>query len=224
MGLFGINLKKIVSGAAKKVLPKIMVGGDQGDRKATQAFINTGAADPIFDKFGAQVETIAKVGVGIAGAAVGGSLLGKIGSPTPATGGNAGIGALLKSSTSKPVGLIDTITKGINKVDAFSKTTLGSQLIGTMGKLVSNLGTPQGAKPSNVPQQLALNQGTAQSVPETIAQSAVFQGKGIEIKTGGSNANGDTWWNRNKSWIIPALIAVPGFFITLFLLFGKRRR
>lgn len=217
-------LSKIASKAAKSVVPKILIGGDKEDRKAVQAVVKTGVADPVFQKFGDHLEQGVKLTAGIVAGAVGGGLLGKIGSPTPVTGGNSGIAGALVKSNSKSVGLLDTITKGINKVDAFSKTAVGSQLIGTLGKVVSNLATPSVAKPSDVPQKLALQQGTTNPILETIGQAAVFQGKGVRVEVGNGSTNGDTWWNKNKSWALPALLAVPGFFMFLFLLFGGRRR
>lgn len=220
-------LSKLVSKGAKTIVPKILIGGTAADKAVVQKVVSAGVpeVDAIFDKFGKSAETGVKIAAAIAGTALTAGLL------APAAG-TAGVGSavaggaapLLKSVTNKKsVGLIDTITKGINKVDTFSKTDLGSSLIGTLGKVVTNLATPSQGKPSTVPQQLALQQGTASNLSETISQAAVFQGKGVSVKLG-SDANGDTWWNRNKSWAMPAIFAVPGFFILLFTLFGRRRR
>ena len=210
-------LSKIVSKAAKKVVPKILIGGDKADRKSVQAVVNTGVTDPIFQKFGDQVETIAKIGGGIATAALGGAILGGAAKASP-------VSNIIKSTpTSKPVGLLDTITKGINKIDAFSKSAIGSQLTGTLGKIVTNLATPSAGKPSTAAQKVALAAGTVSDVAETISQAAVFQGKGVSVSIG-EDPNRQTWWDLNKSWALPAIFAVPGFFMLLFMLFGGRRR
>lgn len=224
MGLLD-SLAKGAASLAKNVVPKILVGGTAQDKKAVQTFVRSGAADPVFQKFGDTVASAAKVAGGIALAAVGGSVLNATkAAVTP--GAQSGVTQLLKSDAKQPVSLISSITKGINKVTDLSKTTFGSALIGTLGKVVTNLSTPTAPKPSTLPQALALNQGTTTFKPETISQAAVFQGKGVSVKIGNDapTNGGGTWWDRNKGWALPALLVLPGFFLLLYMIFGGRRR
>lgn len=120
-----------------------------------------------------------------------------------------------------PVTTLSKVTSGLNQA---ANSPVGQQVIGILGKVVSNLATPKVSTVSQVPQQLALqgNAGAVQQLPQNAMQKAVFEGGGIKIETK-PPAESDTWWNRNKSWALPVALAIPGLFFMLFLLFKRKR-
>lgn len=63
-------LADVAASVGKKIVPKILIGGDSDDKAAVKTVIDSGAADPVFKKFGKDFETGAKIAGGIATTAV----------------------------------------------------------------------------------------------------------------------------------------------------------
>jgi len=122
-------------------------------------------------------------------------------------------------------GIFTTANNVLSQVNEVSKTPIGQALTGVLGGVVGNLIKPKQGTPSTIPQQAALKTGKSPAIAEssklTVAQQAVFSGKGIKIDI--PIPGEATWWDKNKSWLIPVLIGVPGLFITLIMLFKRRR-
>lgn len=153
--------------------------------------------------------------------------------PTEFQPGKPPISELLKPASNQNMGLLNTLTQGINKIGDIAKTPIGQQATGILGGMVQNLLTPKKPAPSTTPQQLALNSGTpsiAESTKLTTPQAALFGGGGagnigIDI-TGLPGGAQPTWWDKNKSWAMPVSIVLGALAALLGIIsfFTRKRR
>lgn len=132
MAIFGLDIRKFVSGAAQKIVPKIVTGGSSASQQVLKNFVASPISKPVFDKFGAQAETGLKVAGGIAATALlgGAGGAGALGSVLKSTSGNNVAGSLIKNflPAARDIDFGKLITTGVDLVKgALSKPSTQAQ-------------------------------------------------------------------------------------------------
>lgn len=121
-------LTKFVKKAAPKIVAATTIGGSSAERNILKSAVSSPVFEPVFDKFAKQVETIGKIGVGVAGAAVAGPLIAS--------------GAALTQA--KNMGFLKNLLPAAKDIDWSNVLTKGFEL----AKGALNKG---GGSPSNTP-------------------------------------------------------------------------
>jgi hypothetical protein len=168
MAIFGIDLKKMISGAAKTVVSKTAIGGTQQSKDLVKAFANSKMAAPIFDKFGAAAEKGVAIAGGIAATAITAGAAG----PLLGAGGGAGaLGGLLKS-TSGNTGVAGSLIK--NFLPAAKDIDFGKLINGGVDLIKGAL-----SKPGTAAQTTSKTATGSSSLPDTKPSTALVIGVGL---------------------------------------------
>lgn len=154
--------------------------------------------------------------------------------PTEAGPGIKPLLTSVEPVSNQSMGLLNTLTQGINKIGDIAKTPVGQAAQGILGNVVTNLLQPKKSAPSTAPQQAVLADKSVNQVAESTKlstpQAALFGGGGagnvgIQVTglPGGAQPN---WWERNKAWALPLSIGLGAVaaIITIFLSLFRRRR
>lgn len=123
-------LTKLLSKGAKKVVPKVLIGGSKEDRAAVKAVVNSGVADPVFDKFGKTAATALKIG----------GVLVTAGALAPVMAGTVALPAILGGGT----GLTGLVTAGGIVATQAKKFLPKSSSVGLEQKILQDAGAASG--------------------------------------------------------------------------------